>query len=509
MTSYNNRIAKNTGLLYLRLILTMLVSLYTSRVVLQILGVEDFGIYSVVGGIIIMFGFFNDALSFTTQRFLSIEMGRNDPIELKNVFSSSITIHFTISLIVLILAESIGLWFLNNQLEIPDERMSAANWVYQFSVLTFIINILSTPYNAAIIAHERMSFYAYLSIVESLLKLVIVFILSWGSLDKLKLYATLIFVVSLCIRILYQLYCKKSFSECKYEFRWDASLLKRLTFFSGWNLFGSIASVANNQGIGFLLNIFFGVTINAAVGIANQVNAAVYQFVVNFQMAFRPQIIKFYAEKNRDEMLLLVFRSCRFSYYLMLILSFPLLFQTEEILLLWLGDVPDSSIIFTQLILINSLSYCISGPLLTIVQATGKIKGYQLIIGGILLSVLPFSYIILKLGLNASCVYITMVLFTATSVLARLIILKKLINFPLHPFLKEVISRIAVTTFFSYVVVQLSSFLIGNISSDLFQLILNLIFQLAIPALIIIIFGIDKNERTFLSGTCKKLFQNI
>lgn len=507
MPSHNNRIAKNTGLLYLRLILTMLVSLYTSRVVLEILGVEDFGIYSVVGGIVIMFGFFNEALSSTTQRFLSFEMGRSNSIQLKNVFSSSITIHFIISLIVLILAETIGLWFLNNQLEIPNQRMSAANWVYQFSVLTFVINILSTPYNAAIIAHERMSFYAYLSIVESLLKLIIVFILSWGSLDKLKLYATLIFVVSVCIRILYQYYCKKSFNECRYQFMWDVSLMKRLTIFSGWNLFGSIASITNNQGIGFLLNIFFGVTINAAVGIANQVNSAVYQFVANFQMAFRPQIIKFYAEKNRDEMLQLVFRSSRFSYYLMLILSFPLLFQTEEILFFWLRNVPDRSIIFTKLILINSLSYSISGPLMTLAQATGKIRGYQLIVGGILISVLPLSYLILRLGLDASYVYITMILFTFISLIARLLILERIINFPTYTFLKEVISRIAVTTFISYGIIQLSSVLISNISSDLFQLILKLISQLAITVIIIFLIGIDKNERFFLIAACRKLCQ--
>ena len=399
VTNENTKlIAKNTMLLYFRMFLTLGVSLYTSRVVLNTLGVEDFGIYNVVGGVVMMFSFLNSSMASATQRFLSFELGKNDLIQLKKVFSMSVNIHVIIALAIFILAETIGLWFLNTKLVIPAERLYAANWVYQFSILSFMVTILSVPYNAIIIANERMKVYAYVSIIEVILKLIILYILVWFGFDKLKLYAILVFFVSAIIWLIYKTYCNSNFSESKYQYYWDKPLFSTLMNYAGWNLFGNLAVVTMVQGINIMLNLFFGPIVNAARGIAYQVNGAVNSFVINFQMAMNPQIVKSYASGDLKYMHKIIFQGAKYSFFLLFILSLPILLETELILKIWLKNVPEHTIIFTRLAIINVLIDSISGPLMTAAQATGNIKKYQAIVGGLLLLILPISYLFLIMG---------------------------------------------------------------------------------------------------------------
>ncbi len=430
-TTNNKQIAKNTLSLYFRMILTMAVSLYTSRVVLATLGVEDFGIYNVVGGIVVMFGFLNGAMSVATQRFLSFEIGRGDILQLNKVFSSAILVHIIIAVAILLLAESVGLWFLNTQLSISPERMGAANWVYQFSVFALVINVVSVPYNALIVSYEEMGVYAYISILEVTLKLLIVYLLNCFEFDKLKFYAILVFSVALLIRAIYQLYCTRKYPSCKFKFVWNKEILKRLTAFSGWSLFGSVAYMAKGQGVNVILNVFFGALLNAAWGISQQVNAAVVIFAQNFVTAINPPIIKAYAQGNRDRMFALLFNGLKYTFFMAFCLVVPLLFETNFVLSLWLKEVPEYTVVFVQYTLIVILIEMFSHVIGTTVQATGQIKWYQIIVGGILFLNLPFSYIAIRLtGSPLSPMYVAIVLSTV-SMLIRFHILYRLIHYPL------------------------------------------------------------------------------
>src|SRR5690554_2679044 len=398
-------------MLYFRMILTMLVSLYTSRVILNTLGVEDYGIYNVVGGVVSMFAFFNSAMSSATQRFLSYEIGKGDFVQLRKTFNATQIIHICIAVFIFILAETVGLWFVKNYLVIPPERLNAAIWVYHFSVLSFMVSIIQVPYNATIIAHERMNVYAYVSIIEVLLKLLIVFMLTWITYDKLILYGILHFGVMFLIAAIYRIYTRKNFEESKFEVVKDKGLYKTLISYSGWNLFGNIAGVAQGQGINIILNIFFGPVVNAARGIATQVQSAVNSFVSNFQMAVKPQIIKSYAANEKDYMISLIIQSSKYSFYLLFILSLPIILEVDQILKIWLITVPEYASIFTVLVLVIILINSISGPLMTAVQAAGKIAIYQAVIGTLLFLTLPISYVFLKLGYPPEVtLYITIVI---------------------------------------------------------------------------------------------------
>ncbi len=443
MSSENSkRIAKNTGMLYIRMLLTMAVSLYTSRIVLNTLGVEDFGIYNVVGGFVTMFGFLNSAMASATQRFLSFEIGKKDFAQLAKIFSMSVNIHFIIALVILFLAETVGLWFVNTQLTIPAERMVAANWVYQFSILAFMVSVVSVPYNAAIIAHERMNVFAWVSIIEVSLKLLIVFILQWLGLDKLKLYAILIFGVALIIRLIYGVYCNRNFKESKFMFFWDKSLFKMLLSYAGWNLWGNAAAVVMAQGVNILLNIFFGPVVNAARGIAYQIRSAVNSFVTNFQMAMNPQIIKSFATNDLKYMHQLIYQGAKYSFFLLFALSLPILLEAEIILKIWLKIVPEYTVVFTKLVIINILIDSISGPLMTAAQASGKIKLYQGVVGGLLLFILPISYVFLKFGFEPEVTLYVSICISIAALYARLIIISPLVNLSIVEFSKNVIFKI-------------------------------------------------------------------
>lgn len=493
----NQRIAKNTIFLYFRMFLTMAVTLYTSRVVLNTLGVEDFGIYNVVGGVVTMFSFINSAMAGATQRFLTFELGKRNFDKLHKVFCTSICIHVIISLLILILAESLGLWFMNTYMSIPPERMEAAFWVFQFSVLSSIVMIMSVPYNALIIAHEKMSAFAYISILEVFLKLLIVYILLIINADKLKLYAILLFSVQLLIRLIYGRYCNKHFEESKYEFYFNKKLFVEMTSFATWSLFGNLASVAFTQGVNILLNMFFGPVVNAARAVAVQVQSAVLSFVYNFQMALNPQITKNYAIGDFKQLHTLIFASGRYSYYLLLLLSLPLIFETEYVLTVWLGTVPEYTANFLRLILSIMLVDALANPLITAASATGKIKKYQSIIGSILLMIVPISYIVLKMGAIPESVFIVQFSIIVIAQIVRLYLIRPMIKLSLLEYLKEVVLKVSLVTIASIILPLCTSIYLSSINNMLHFGLISLISILS-TLISAYYLGIGKAEQKFI-----------
>lgn len=394
----NKRIAKNTAYLYIRMFVTMIVALYTSRVILRVLGASDYGLYSVVGGIVTMFSMISGTLASGTQRFLTYAMGENDFLKMKTTFSIALGLHFFVSIIVLVLAETIGLWFLNTQMSIPEGREVAAFWVYQFSIVAFIVNLIQVPFMSCIIAHERMNMYAYMSIYDTVMKLFVVLLLQYIETDKLILYAALILFVNLTSVLIYNLYCRHYFKECTWKVLWEKQLARQIISYSGWNIFGSATGFANGQGVNILLNIFCGTVVNAARGITMTVNTFVTQFVSNFQTAVNPQLVKLFAAKEYDKMYRLTVNSCRINGYLFLLLAIPAGIEIRFLLSLWLSDYPMYTESFIQIIFIQSLLFSLDRPLITHIHASGKVKWPNLTGGLALLLVLPISYVLLKLG---------------------------------------------------------------------------------------------------------------
>lgn len=447
----NRRIAKNTLLLYIRMLFLMAVNLYSSRVVLNALGVEDYGVYNVVGGVVAMFGFINSSMSSATQRYITFALGKGNFENLQKVFSTTLQIHVLIAVIIVVLGETVGLWFMYEKMQIPAERMDAAFWVLQCSILSTVVMIVSVPYNADIIAHEKMSAFAYISVLESILRLTVVFILMIGSFDKLILYALLLLIVQIIIRFCYSIYCNKHFFETKYIHVWDKKLFKEMTGFAGWSMFGNLSAVLFGQGLNMLLNVFFGPVVNAARAIAVQVQNAIQQFVGNFQMALNPQITKTYAKNEMDDMHKLMFRSARFSFYLLFFLSLPVLFETDFILTIWLKTVPENTVIFLRIMICTSLIYTLANPLIIANQATGKVKKYQAVCGSILLLILPISYIVLKLGFPAYSVFIVHFVMESFAQLARMIMLRHLIGIRIIEYFKYIYTPVILVVLFSVI----------------------------------------------------------
>lgn len=392
----NKRIAKNTLLLYFRMLLTMSVSLYTSRVVLNVLGIEDFGLYNVVGGVIAMLGFLNNSLSGASSRFITFELGKGDDGKLSQTFSTILCIHFILAIVILIFGETIGLWFVHNKLVIPEGRMTAALWVYHCSILTAMVSVISVPYNSLIIAHEKMNAFAYISIVEVSLKLIIVWLLSFLAFDKLIVYAILILTIQISIRMLYNHYCTKHFVESRTLPSYHPEQMREIFVYAGWTMNGNLAVVGYTQGINILLNLFFGPLVNAARGIAVQVQHAVMTFVANFQTAIRPQIIKSYANHDLKYMHTLIIASSKYGVYLMMCITFPLLLCIHPVLKLWLGVVPDYTSNFVFIMLLTGLLQPLSSALIVGIHATGDLRKFQLFEGTSLLTVVPIAYFLLK-----------------------------------------------------------------------------------------------------------------
>ena len=505
-TENNKRIAKNTLLLYIRMLFTMVVSLYTSRVILNTLGVTDFGIYNVVGGVVAMFGFLNSAMSSSTQRFITFELGKNNLNQLQKVFNTSIIIHVFISIVILILAETFGLWFLYHKMTIPIERLDAALWAYQGAIASTIVLIMSVPYNAAIIAHEKMSAFAYIAVLEVTLKLLIVYLLLIGNFDKLKLYAFLMFSIQLIIRFIYGQYCKKHFPETKIKKVKDWKLLKEMLGFASWSLWGNLAVVAYTQGINILLNIFFTPAINAARGVAVQVQNAVNQFSLNFQTALNPQITKSYAIGDYTYMHKLIFRSSKFTFFLLLFLSLPILLETETILTIWLKNVPEHTTNFLRLILCITIIDAVANPFMISASATGKVKLYQSIVGGIQLTILPISYVILKMGGNPESVFIIHLLICIIAFIVRLIIIKPMILLSISLYFKDVIIKcITVTASALVIPISIKYLAKESLTSFIFVCFTSIISV----SLTIYYIGLDENEKLFVKQKFTKIINKI
>ena len=502
----NKRIAKNTLMLYFRMILLMLISLYTSRVNLNALGVEDYGIYNVVGGVVAMFAILSGSLSAAISRFITFELGRGDQQRLSNVFSASVTIQFLLALLIIVLFESIGLWFLNTRLVIPAPRMQAANWVFQFSVLTFVINLISVPYNACIIAHERMSAFAYISILEAVGKLFVAYLITRTSVDRLILYAGLLCVIAVLVRIVYGWYCTRHFQECHYHFHWDAQLLKQMFSFSGWNFIGSASAILRDQGGNICINLFFGPAVNAARGIAFQVNHVILGFVQNFMTALNPQITKSYASGRNDYMMSLLFLGARFSFYILLLLALPVIVSTHYILVIWLKMVPEHTVSFIQLTLLFALSEALSQPLVTAMLATGRIRDYQLIVGGLQMLNLPISYLLLRLGCAPESVFITAVALSQCCLAARLIMLRGMIGLPVRGYLRRVYLN-------TLLVAILSALIPLAVRQGLTENPLNFIWltllSLACTALAILFAGCSPGERLQVRAYALKAYNRL
>jgi len=485
---------------------TMGVSLYTTRIVLNALGVVDFGIYNVVGGVVSMLAFLSASMATATQRFFSFELGKKNHLQLNKIFCMSVNIHAIIALFVLLVAESIGLWFLNNKLMIPLDRIEAANWVYQFSVASFIVTIMGVPYNATIISNERMKIYAYISIIDVLMKLIIVFSLLWIRYDKLKIYAVLTFFVTVIIFMIYKVYCKRNFTSSNFKLYWDKKLFITLLNYSGWNLFGSAAGITMGQGVNILLNIFFGPTVNAARGVAFQVRGAVNMLVTNFQVAINPQIVKSFASNDLKYMHQIIFQGSKFSFFLLYIFALPILIETEFILNLWLNNVPEYTIIFTRLALVNVLIDSLSGPLMSAAQASGNIKKYQAVVGGLLLLILPLSYVFLKVGFGPEITLYISILISIIAMLVRLHIISSLVGFPIISFMKKVLVRIVLVAVIS---ILSPLVLIQMMEYDLTRTIFVLSCSLISVLFSVYWFGITDKERGLIRKELKNLLIKI
>lgn len=481
--------------------LIMGVTLYTSRVILNALGISDYGVYNVVGGVVAMMSFLNSAMSTATQRYLSFDIGREDLDQLQRTFSATLSVHYLIAILVFVFGEAIGLWYINYIMVYPIERVLAVNIVFQFSLLTLLLNIIQVPYNALLLAREHMHIYAYVSVLEASLKLLLAFSLFWFYTDKLILYSGLTFCVGLIIRSIYKYYCKRNFIESKYRFENNRKYFAELISFSGWNLFGTMSLVFKNQGVNVVLNLFFGTIINASYGIAMQVQGAVTQFVSNFQTALNPQIIQNYAADKKKRSLKLIFTGSKFSFFIMLFIVVPIIYNINFILTIWLGRVPEYTNIFIQLALISVLIDSISGPLMVGIQASGKIKFYQIIVGAVNLISLPIIYILLWLGFESYVAFIVLAVFSILSLFFRLYFLNKSFVGSFFEFIKNVLFRIiAVVICLLAMTYLLDRYLLYI---DLNKLIITtILFSLQILILILSL-GLDQNEKNLIKQFVK------
>lgn len=501
-SSDNKRLAKNTFLLYLRTLIVMGISLYTSRVILSSLGVKDYGTYNVIGGFVAMFSLVGGTLVSSTQRFLNVELGKKDGGDVNKIFNTAIGIHTILSFVLVLLFETLGLWFLNNKMNIPEGRLFAANVVFQCSVCAFLLNVLCMPYNAVIIAFERMKAFAYISLLDALLKLGICYLLYFVESDRLVIYAILLLGVSILNNAIYFCYCKQQFSEIsKLRIVKDKDAYLNQTSFAGYTFLGSVASILSNHGVNIVLNLFCGVAVNASRGIAVQVQHAASKFVNDFMTALKPQITKTYAAGELDKSLSLVYRGAKFSFFLMLMISIPIIFRTDYILKLWLNVLPDYSTIFVRLTLIYGLITVLSTPLTTIILATGKIKGNALIIGGLRILVLPLSYMVLYIGYPPYSVYIVLIIIDILSIFTRLFILKSITGIQLNGYFKEVLSRVTIVLFLTILVNYYFALVFDE---SLLMLFVYLFISIIISMAIIWCLGLNYIERSSFIGIIKK-----
>ena len=506
MEENNKTIAKNTLMLYMRAILMMGIGLYTSRIILKALGITDFGIYNAVGGIIAMFGFISSSLSNATSRFITIAIGRGDQSYTNRTYGNIKVMYYILCVVIVLFAETVGLWFLFNKMTIPADRMSAAFWVYQYSVLSSVVGFISVPYNSAIIAHERMSAFAYISLLDATLKLVICFLLQMSPYDKLIVYATLLFFVGVIDRIIYAVYCNKRFEEVHAPARIDKEQLREILTMSGWSLSGNLFWILNTQGVNLILNVFFGPVVNAARGIAMQVQGVMGQFVTNFQTAINPQITKSYANVEYDRMHSLLHLSSKFSYFLMLLMSVPVFIEAPIILKWWLGTIPDNTIVYLRIILLYSVFATLANPLWIAVLATGKLKKYQLWDNMVQALVLPISYIAFKYFHAASYwVFIILLVAEIVEIFVRVWVVLPLINHKYLDYIREVVIPLVLVSFVAPLVpLALSNYLSTNEVVEFFMIS---VISVLSSFLFIWLLGMKRSERGYFVEFLKKRYK--
>lgn len=492
----SRRIAKNTFFLYLRSLVVLLISLYTSRVVLASLGVDDYGIYNVVGGVVAMFSSIAGALSGAISRFITFELGCGDKHRLNTVFSTSVLIQLMLAGILVSLIILGGGWFLNGKMNIPIERMDAANWVLICSALGFGVNLISVAYSALIIAHEHMKAFAYVSMLEVLLKLGVVFLLVSSSFDKLKTYAVLLLCVSIVIQGGYVVYCRMRFSEIRLLFVWDKNLLKEMFCFAGWAFFSSSVGMMNTQGVNILTNMFFGVALNAARGIATQVERSLLQFIGNFTTSINPQIVKSYAAGEKDYMFQLICRGSKFAYFLALLFVIPLFIEADTILRVWLGEVPEYATVFLRLTLLAILPQVLGGILYRAATATGNMRNYAIAVNGVSVFVFIFSWGLFCLGFSPEAAYYVHIFVRILLIIVRVFLLKGMIAFSPMLYMKSVFIKIAPVSILAIASPLLIRLL--PIPQSIWRVML--VTSVSVPATILIIsvFGLTKEERVFV-----------
>ena len=501
MSSVNTkRIAKNTIFLYIRMLLILVVSLYTSRVILHVLGVEDYGIYTLCAGFVTFLTFISNALVSAMQRYFNVALGKNDLRYYNVVFSMSINVLIVFSAVIIILGESVGLWFVTNHLNIPSTRYAAAIWTYHISLITFVLNVIRSPYHASIIAHEKMSFYAYFSFIEVLLRLGVVFLLKSLPGDHLILYAFLYMIIIILINIVYMVYCTSQFIECRYRFYKDFTLLKELISFSSWTLFGQASVVIKNQGEAIFINRFFSVVANAAIGVASQVTSALEMFVSNFQTAFNPQLIQTYASKNYEDHIKLLVRTAKFSFFLLLIMVIPIVTNIDYILNLWLVEVPDNTNLFIIYILISYLFNALGTPLSTSILATGNIKYYQIVLSTIFIIGLAVVYVTLSLGAKPYYVSIVSVIVQFVLLIARLYFAHNGVNISYRHYIVEVLIPCGIVACLSIIL----PCLLSKFAESDVQIIITIFLDFIYVGLVIFLIGMNRFERNYILTLLKQ-----
>lgn len=503
---YNpHKISKNTIVLSLRTIVTICISLATSRIVLDALGENDYGIYNVVGGILILLGFLNQALSSSTQRFLNFAMGQNDKNKLNEIFSLSLQSHIGLSLLVIILAETIGLWFLNTKLNIPHDKYFEANWVYQCTIISSVIMLLQTPYTATLIANEKLDIYGLISILETIIKLILVLTLYLFLADRLLIYGLILLLIVSINALTIKIYTTKKFKEAVFKFTHNLKPLKEIFNFTGWNLFAMSCATGSLQAQNFLLNIFIGPIANASQGIATIVNGATYQFTGNLQIAFDPQLVKTYASGDLEKFNKLVFSSTKFTYYILFLITCPIIFEMNFILNIWLIKPPLYATSFCQIILINSLIMRISNSITVGATATGKIKLFQIVTGLVFLMILPFSYLVLKKGYPPQSIYFVSICMSIFLLIFRTLILKKIIKLDLSSFIKDVLIKCFLI---SAPGILLGYFITYNFESSWPRFIISEILIFSITLISILCLGLISTERLFILSKINSLLKN-
>lgn len=493
--SQSSRIAKNTLIMYVRMFVMLLIGLYTSRIVLSTLGIDNYGIYNVVGGVVGMFGIISSSLSSSVSRFLTFEIGHGDLEKLKEIFSSSVMAQGAMAIGMVVLMEIVGIWFLNYKMNIPAERLNAANVVMHCSIVSFALGLINTPFSAELIAHEHFGIFAYLTLAESVFKLLVVFLLGISPYDKLETYAILLLLVTVILQVVYLIYCRKQFEECRIQRKFNKGLFKEMTSFAGWSFFGNASWTLNSQGIDILINLFFGVTLNAARGIANQVNSIVQSFVSNFMVAMNPQITKSYAQGDYEYLHRLVFSGAKYSFFLMLLFSLPICLETNQILELWLKNVPEYAVVFVRLTLISTMIFVLGMTLTTAQSSTGKMK--KMAIGTSLLTFLefPLVYLCFKVGMSAISCYVVHIIIYFSLLFVKIKIVKDFIHITYSSFIHNVLVKAFGVVLCSF---PIPVFLFFNTNESFVRLFLVTIVSVFSTVFSVYVVGMNKAERNFV-----------